>query len=102
MSKRARTQRARRTAEEDGVRVQDDGQAQKQRPDVLAKPEGNGDSQAENIMPDRGPHQDRNREQRSQQESVAHVLSHPGHRHAVMSTVAHGLLRRAGSPPSAE
>ena len=80
---------------EDRARVQDHRKAQQQRPHVVAHPERRRQGESEDITTDRRPQDNRNREQRSHQESPPHVGHHRVHRHCAMTAVTHHLMRRS-------
>src|SRR5918992_940940 len=90
----AGAQGAHRAVKEDPAGVEDHRQAEQQRPDVVAHPERGGQLEAEDLAADRGPQQDRDREQRRDQEPVAQVGDHRRHRHGAVPAVPHHLVRR--------
>ena len=73
---RPRPQRPHRADEEDRARIEDHRQAQQERPHVVAQPERRRDVEAEDVATDRRPQHDRDREERGDQEAVAHVGDH--------------------------
>ena len=83
------------SVEEDPGGVEHHRQGQQQAEHVVAEAERRGGVEAEHLPPDRGPEQDGDREQRGDEEPVAHVAHHVGHRHGPVPAVAHRVVRRA-------
>ncbi len=88
-------ERATGSREEDGGRIEDDGQAEHELEKVVAKAEGCGHGEVQHVSTDARPEQDGHRQDRRHQEPVAHVADHAVHRHAGVAAVPHDLLRRA-------
>ena len=81
--------------EEDPGGVEHHRQRQQQAEHVVAEAERRGCVETEHLPADRGPQQDGHRQQRGDEEPVAHVADHVGHRHGAVTTVAHRVVRRA-------
>jgi hypothetical protein len=92
-------QRPQRPIEEDRVRVEDHRQAQQHRPLILTQPERHPRVKVEDVLADRRPDQDRNRERRRDQEPITHVGDHGSHRHSAVPATTHHLVRRAHRLP---
>ena len=81
-------QRGDRAREEDGRRVEDDGQAEQKLPDVTVDAERRWQLGAEQARADHRPQDDGDREHERDHEAVAHVPLHRLHRHPRVAAVA--------------
>ncbi len=89
-------QRPYRSVEEDPRRPEDHREAEDQLEHVVAQPERRGHVEAQDVAADRRPQQDRDREERRDQETVAHVSDHRRHRHPRMPARCAGCLENRG------
>jgi hypothetical protein len=79
--------------EEDPRGVEDDRQRQDQGEDVVAHAERGGGVEAEHVAPHRRVQRDGYGKQHGDQEPVAHVADHVGHRHLPVTAVTHRVVR---------
>jgi hypothetical protein len=101
---RAGAEREPGAAEEDPRGVEDHRQAEQELPQLLGDPARRRRCRAEEALSERRPERDRDREGDGDEETVAHVGDHRGHRHAGVAAVAVpvrvlGALDRFGLVP---